>query len=157
MPQTWSEWLGISGFILAVFSLGWQVWKYRDEHAENVSGEISFTVDVNGRWVVLKLVNCGRVPVYLEKVDLCLGDTRTKVGCRHVSVPFARNGPQNAPLAPGGGATYELDARNPLLKLAVTLPENKVWIAVCTPRRKILRLKGNKVLAVLRRVCGPTT
>ena len=154
MPETWSEWLGISGFILAVFSLGWQAWKYRDEHAEKVSGKISFAIDLNGQRVVLKLVNCGRVPVYLEKVDLCWGDTSTKVGCSHASTPFALKGPQNAPLAPGGGAMYELDAKNPLLRMALALQENKVWVAVSTPRREILRIKGNKVLPVLRVVCG---
>jgi len=157
MPETWSEWLGISGFILALISLFWQIWKYRDEHIEKVSGKISFKSDGKGRWVALKIVNCGRVPVYLEKVQLCWGNPSAKVGSSHVSVLFELQGPQHEPLAPGAGAMYGLDAMNPVLQPALILPENNVWVSVWTPRREIMRLEGNKVLPGLRLACAKNT
>jgi len=156
MPETWSEWVGICGFIVAAISLGWQVWKYRNEHTEKVSGMISFTSYGKGPRVVLKLVNCGRVPVYLDEVNLCCGDSGFKDGSKRICVPFAREGPKQTPLATGSGVLYELDARHPVLSQALTLPENKIWIAVCTPLREILRLEGSKVLPVLRLACGQT-
>jgi hypothetical protein len=28
MPETWSQWVGVFGFIIVLVSLGWQVWEY---------------------------------------------------------------------------------------------------------------------------------
>ncbi len=171
-----AAWLGFAGFLLALASLTWQCVSFLLQRRERVSAELWFVKEIDGSspGIVLRVWNSGRIPVYIQKAEVCFGDRRKGVGKKQTAIGFSpmptgtsrRHG--MLPLTDGVRAQVAASGRQPLsvgeekrfrllaqvvppalLQQVCALPESEVWVSVYSPEGAILRLKGSTVLPVL--------
>lgn len=72
--MTIGEFLGVSGFCLALAHVSWQVWFQHRQTRERIRAEIAWEPQPH-LWVY----NAGMIPVYLAGVELVIGTARKKI------------------------------------------------------------------------------
>ena len=152
MLDTLVKCAGVAGFFMATMSLGWQIVAYWYNRKEFICGEISCggrcigpaCTPIHG--VFLELYNNGNVPVYIESVSLTWGDEKAKT-----ELHFQPLNQYDAPLKQGDARRcYVLRDDFPMLTEACKQPENKIWISVKSAKGEVLRIKGDKVLCLIK-------
>ena len=72
MPQTWSDWLGMGGFVIACLTLAWQVWSHRSERAERIEVKLTREEGIHCPLgtIIAEITNIGRAPVFIKNVTI---------------------------------------------------------------------------------------
>jgi hypothetical protein len=146
-----TEVLGVLGFILALASLFWQAWAHRDARRERVAAQLDLRCPPGVRAFTLfvRILNAGRVPVYLKEVALCSG----KVGEEVESLSLQAYPGASGPLQVGQERQFILAPWPPEMLHAISLqPEDRVWLSVSAPKGEILRIEGAEVRPYLAQI-----
>jgi hypothetical protein len=146
--------VGALGFILAVIALTWEIHRYRQEqkrYREEQKEKISICRPGKGcsypaggsatAYLSVCIVNIGRVPVYLDRVELRFEDTDGWVG--HGFTPrLQMEGPED-PLAPGEGRDYFLTSLSDEdFDQLECLPPDEMWIAAHSYKAELARFES---------------
>ena len=155
MPDSVAEWLGVLGFLVALFAVAWQIWTYFDARRPKIGAEAVFSEEVGRKYGTLSLDvwNAGRVPVYITDVFLACdieprADKAGGIEAYEVGRGTAlvcRCAPDD-PLGPGQGRKYELpDSAACVCKDLAKRPADCVSVRIMAPGKELLRLPGAQV------------
>jgi hypothetical protein len=150
MPSVATQVVAVLGLVLAVASLGWHLWSYRDTRRERVGARPLWGIRTESPLYV-DIWNAGRVPVFVTSVDLAWGDPGGRTAGHVTSVPFEARPPLEGPLQVGQGHRFYLSPVHPrMLANALARPAPDFWVSVMAPRGEVHRIGGSEVLPYLR-------
>jgi len=160
--MTISEILGILGFILALFCLGWQMWSQHTQTRERVRAKILLQSKP-----CVQVHNTGLVPVHLTGAELVVVSSKgitkkypLQAMCAHRCLPqeagrlseeiwqFLGEPTYDEPLPPGGAYRFALPKEAaPLNELVVNAKKSKMWISFYSNGGELYRLRKKQALA----------
>jgi hypothetical protein len=100
----------------------------------------------------LEIWNNGSAPVYIKSVGLKWGEEGSKIGATIKELVFFAQPRNDNPLQPGEPRLFVLpfSKETPLFKEIVKQTEDKIWLSVKSAKGEVLRIKGDKILPLLR-------
>lgn len=181
-----SDWLtqtlaimGAVGSVLSAGLLFWEIWKYRHERREKVIPKLRVEEKTeDGRTsynLVVNVYNAGRVEVFIKGVTLFWHSNGTlnqklfqvpiyqhplpKPGmATKVIVQLMGRTSTEKPLAVGDCEDFYFGAFEPgQPKSLFDLPPKDIWITVNAGSGEVAKIKGSKVIQMLRKAGGLTT
>ena len=144
--------IGGGGLLLAIISLGWQIYTEIKSKKPKLKGSLSCGGSIEHKlpFIRLDIHNSGQVPVYIKDVQLCWGNKNThKIGDSTYSCPFQSREDKNCSLEPGQGRDFFVYV-SPLFNVAASQPEEKIWISVTSPNGELLHFDGREVLPLVK-------
>ena len=158
MPTNVSEWLGVCAFVLAVLSLVFQYYAYRhqrrsheEEAREQVEVHPRFQISMEFKSpLVVTVINTGRIPVPVKRVELQCGPEELRTGESIMSIPLTVVGGVPSPVIdPGQQVEFFLPGKHPLIRVFAEDPA-RVRLVVFSNRGEIARIAGKEVATYLR-------
>ena len=162
MSSAVTQVIAVLAFLLAVVSLGWQVWSYRADRRERLDASASFVGEVGRRFHTIRVTvsNVGRIPVYLEDIaiayDLDEPPLSTEGGKQVQelggSISLFSDDDFVNPLAAGDARTFALpDSAAPVCASLDKLAPDNICVRVQTRRGTVYHIPGREVHSM---ICG---
>ena len=158
MPQNLSEWLGVSGFVLAAVGLLLQLLQYRhgkktreEDTAERVDVKLRTqgATPGTGLWLVATVVNTGRIPVHISGIQLEWGPDKPALGQTTYSIPLRAISGTTSAIEPGDKCEYFLPLDYVLIRRFAANAPGEPRLVARSNQGEIGRIIGEEVNAYL--------